>query len=229
VQKAVLLRMFDAIRTAARTEDELRLAVKALILGMEGVELACEYMGFDVAGLRAAPTSASRKAGSTRCRPSSWASCSPWRRSRSRSASGAARAPRTKSASRWSSDTASTSLPCATGSPRTWNAQNDTAAACDGGALHPALLEPLIEKAITAWKAAGTTKKKKPEVEARLLMEVNVLRDAQADLRAGNTEEAMTELCELAGVGKFEGERVAQIVGDELRELLAPLQATRNR
>jgi ParB/RepB/Spo0J family partition protein len=50
VQKAVLLRIFEAIRHSPRTEDELRIAVKALILGMDGVDAACEYMGFDVAG-----------------------------------------------------------------------------------------------------------------------------------------------------------------------------------
>lgn len=47
VVRAVLLRAFDAIRTGTRTAEELRLAVKVLILGQEGAEEAQKYLGFD--------------------------------------------------------------------------------------------------------------------------------------------------------------------------------------
>jgi ParB/RepB/Spo0J family partition protein len=221
VQTAVLTRMFDAIRSSPRTEAELRIVVKALIIGQEGAELACQHMGFDVhaysgddfereqgAWIDALPV---ESLGQLLTMAAIEISFGEW------GGSGVSNERRIAMVSGYGIDILAVRDKVAEDLER----QQGGA----GGTLHPALLERLIEKAITAWKAAGTTKgKKKPEVEARLLMEVNVLRDAQADLRAGNTEEAMTELCELAGVGEFEGDGWAQIVGDELRELLAPLQ-----
>lgn len=46
VQTAVLLRMFEAIRAGQRTADELRLAVKVLILDQDGADMALDYMGY---------------------------------------------------------------------------------------------------------------------------------------------------------------------------------------
>lgn len=46
VQYAVLLRMFEAIRAGERTTEELRLAVKVLILDQEGAERSLDYMGY---------------------------------------------------------------------------------------------------------------------------------------------------------------------------------------
>ncbi|KQT10987.1 ParB/RepB/Spo0J family partition protein [Ramlibacter sp. Leaf400] len=46
VQRAVLLRMLDAIRTRERSADELRLALKLLLVEQEGCDETLEYMGF---------------------------------------------------------------------------------------------------------------------------------------------------------------------------------------
>jgi ParB/RepB/Spo0J family partition protein len=46
VRRAVVLRMFDAIRHGQRTAEELRLAVKVLILDQDGAGAALEYMGY---------------------------------------------------------------------------------------------------------------------------------------------------------------------------------------
>jgi ParB/RepB/Spo0J family partition protein len=46
VEFAVLLRVFDAIRAGQRTAEELRLAVKVLILDQEGAEQTLNYLGY---------------------------------------------------------------------------------------------------------------------------------------------------------------------------------------
>jgi ParB/RepB/Spo0J family partition protein len=46
VHRAVLIRMFDAVRTRERTVEELRLAVEQLIVGQEGTEQMQEYLGW---------------------------------------------------------------------------------------------------------------------------------------------------------------------------------------